>query len=70
MKSPLCPNCDQRVANHPENGCVLAALIQVARDRGGVPERKLRKLHAECNVDALWDDVGRIVDDLEDGHYS
>lgn len=66
-----CPNClSSPVANRPENGCILAALIQVARERGDMSEAALRKLHANANVDALWNDVGAIVDKLETGDYS
>jgi hypothetical protein len=54
----------------PSEGCVLHDLIQVARDRGETPEKKLRKLHANCDTDALWTHVGEIIDKLEDGYYS
>ena len=65
-----CPNCAAHpVADHPANGCVLAALIQCIRDRGTVPERRLRDVHAHTDVDALWNDVGKIVDRLEEGAY-
>lgn len=70
MPRLTCPNCSSPVAKHPENGCVLGALVQVVRDRGSVPERRLRKLHAEVNTDALWNDLGRVIDDLEEGLYS
>ena len=65
-----CPNCGGNVANHPEDGCVLAALIQVIRERQSMSEKELRKLHANADVDALWDDLGRIIDKLEEGNYS
>ena len=65
-----CPNCGGYAANHPEDGCVLAALIQVIRERQSMSEAKLRKIHAGTVVDVLWDDLGRIIDKLEDGTYS
>ena len=65
----ICPNCTAPVAGHPENGCVLAALIQVLRDRGELSERRLRRVHARTNADALWGDIGRTVNDLADGQY-
>lgn len=65
-----CPNCFEPVKQHPENGCVLAALIGVIRDRGEVEEGDLIELHAECNVDALWDRLGQIIDDLQEGHFT
>jgi hypothetical protein len=68
-KSADCPNCNHPVEDHPANGCVLAAFIRVLEDRG-VDKAKLEKLHAECWVDNLWDDVGPILDRLEEGHYS
>jgi hypothetical protein len=67
---PVCPNCTEPVAKHPENGCVLATFIETIRGRGTVSERKLRKLHAECDADALWNRLGPIVDDLEEGRFS
>lgn len=68
-KKLRCPNCDRHVANHPEDGCVLAALIQVIRDRGEMSERRLRTLHASTDADALWNRLGRVVDDLEEGVF-
>lgn len=68
-KSPACPNCTVPVARSNE-GCLLHDLIQVARDREDTPERKLRKLHATCDVDALWNHLGALVDDLQEGRFS
>lgn len=68
-KRRICPNCTEPVADHPENGCVLAALIDVIRSRGTFGERKLRNIHAAVDADALWCDIGEIVDDLEEGRY-
>lgn len=66
----MCPNCTSPVNGHPENGCVLQALIGVIRDRGNLSERKILDLHANAWVDSLWDDMGPIIDDLEEGQYS
>ncbi len=69
-KKRICPNCTiSAVKDHPEDGCVLAALIQVLREREELPERTLLALHAKTDVDALWDDLGPILDKLEDGSY-
>lgn len=65
-----CPNCVAPVVQHPENGCVLAAFVQVIRERGTMTERALRKLHADTDADALWSVVGRTIDDLEDGNFT
>ncbi|MCB1944521.1 MAG: hypothetical protein KDF55_02185 [Thauera sp.] len=64
-----CPNCNGPVANHPENGCILAALIQVIRDRDVMSERSLRRLHADTDIEVLWCRLGAVVDDLEEGRY-
>ena len=65
-----CPNCTMTftaLRPHPENGCVLAAVAQVARDRGN---KKVSRLHASAtNKGAFWEDMGRIVDRFEDGEY-
>lgn len=68
-KPATCPNCNSPVKGHPDNSCVLNALIGVLRERG-VPAKKLEKLHAACWIDNVWDDIGPIMDRLEDGYYS
>lgn len=68
-KKLKCPNCGGYVANHPEDGCILGAMIQAVRDRDVMPERRLRALHASTNVDRLWDRIGPILDDLEEGAF-
>lgn len=65
-----CPNCTSPVVDHPENGCVLAALIQCIRDRGSKTPKQVTKLHEKCDADALWNRVGPIVDMLEAGVFS
>ena len=64
-----CPNCSCDVEKHPDNGCVLNALIGVVRDRGNVSDLALQDLHAQCSVDSLWGRLGPIVDDLEEGWF-
>lgn len=66
----ICPNCTQPVVDHPQTGCVLAALIGVIRDRGTKPERVLRSIHAKCDINALWDRLGPVIDDLEAGNFT
>lgn len=69
--SRACPNCCvNSVEDHPENGCVLAALIGVIRDRADISDEQRQEIHATCDVDALWNDIGKIVDRLEEGEYS
>jgi hypothetical protein len=65
-----CPLCGGNVARHREDGCILAALIEVIRERDAISEQRLRKIHAHTDVDALWIDLGPIIDGLEDGKYS
>lgn len=65
----ICPNCTYPVENHPENGCVLKALIGVIRDRGQYEEAYLNEIHANTNVDNLWAKLGHIIDDLGEGLY-
>lgn len=60
-----CPNCGDPVAKHPKNDCVLGVMIQVIRERGTMPERKLRALHAKVDIDVFWTSVGKTVDALE-----
>lgn len=69
-KKHICPNCQASVANHPDTACVLGALIALIRDRQSVSERRLRKIHADTDVDAMWEDLGPVIDKLEAGGYS
>jgi hypothetical protein len=68
-KALICPNCSKPVAR-PNEGCVLHDLIQVLRERGEIPERRLRKLHADVDADGFWNDIARIIDRLQDGEYT
>ena len=57
-----CGNCMCPVENHPENGCVVGALFQVLHDRGEMETSEIHRLHATCDVDRLWDEIGLLVD--------
>ena len=66
-----CPNCwAHPVDNHPENGCVLAALVQIIRERETVPETRLLRIHARTDITALWNTLGPLLDRLEVGEFS
>lgn len=67
---PVCPNCCNPINDHPRNQCMLAVLIQCLRERGELEEGQLLKLHQDCDVDALWDQLGLVIDDLGNGRYS
>jgi hypothetical protein len=64
-----CPNCGAAVNAHPDTGCVLYALMTVIRERGNLAEAKVQKIHREVNVDALWEELGPIIDRIEDGAF-
>ena len=67
----MCPNCcDTPIKNHPENGCVLAVFMEVIKSRGTLSKKQQTKIFESCDVGALWDDLGPIIDELEDGSYS
>lgn len=66
---PECPNCGSPVDGHPEDGCILAAMIQCLADRGEIPEEDLLLIHANANTDLLWADLGPILDKLGNGIY-
>ena len=70
MTTATCPNCGCPVEGHPNNACVLAALIGVVRDRENLTEDELLALHRNACVDVMWDDIGPILDRLEEGFYS
>jgi len=64
-----CPNCGEDITAHPDNDCVLNLFIGVLRDRG-MHEAELMRLHRTCDIDALWTDLGPILDNLQDGEYA
>ena len=66
----VCPNCGDPIDAHERNGCVLEAFIGVLRSRDNLSETALQDIWSNCNVDALWDDLGRVLDNLEAGHYT
>lgn len=65
-----CPNCREQVVTHAENGCALALLIQLVRERGDHSEHTLLNLHYMCDTDKMWDDLGPVVDQMERGDYN
>lgn len=66
--TPACPNCGLPVG-HEEDGCVLASLMRVVRDRGEHTDEEILRLWANCHADLLWDDIGPIVTRLGLGRY-
>jgi hypothetical protein len=64
-----CPNCGEPVAGHPDTSCTLYGLMQIVRERGNLPEAKVQKIHREVDVDALWEELGPVIDRLEDGAF-
>lgn len=64
-----CPNCGGSVIDHPEDGCVLAALMTVLRDRGTHDQAALQRIHAQCDVESLWRSVDALVDQLAEGRF-
>ena len=67
----ICPNCREDLAKgHPGNGCVLGALFSCIADREGGRRRALMERLADVDECALWDDIGPIVDKLQDGAYN
>lgn len=65
-----CPNCSCPVKTHPRNDCVLAAFVGILRDRGNLSEEKLRAIHCKADMHVFWDDLGPILDRLEEGFYT
>lgn len=70
MKILCCPNCNALITGHPRNECALKVLIGIVRDRGNTSEAVLLQLYAKCDVDALWDRLEPIIDDLELGEFN
>ena len=69
MKCPNCMMTFTRKRPHPENGCVLAAIAQCAKDRGTSPA-EVDRLHAKADSDAFWNQAGKLVDAFENGEFS
>jgi hypothetical protein len=77
IESRQCPNCALMVGHEP-TGCMVEMVISVLHDRyisedADFNERFLRRLDdmwADMNVDALWQAIGPIVDDVENGAYN
>lgn len=65
-----CGNCLSPIENHPENESVVAALFQVLHDRGEMETSEIHRLHALCDVDRLWYELGPLVNRLANGEFS
>lgn len=78
-----CPNCGQHelqfskgvtpevgMFGHPETSCVLYVMAQQACGRETLEPRALFDLLVNCDVDALWDALGPVVDAFERGEFS
>lgn len=68
-KDVSCPNCGRSVIGGDHEGCALHMLIQTLRERGTKSEGRLLELHTQCDADALWTQLGKVADDLEDGRF-
>ncbi len=55
--------------DHPEDGCVQAALMTVLRDRSTHDLAALQRIHAQCDVDSLWRSIDALVDQLAEGWF-
>ncbi len=65
-----CPNCN---APHgvPVESCLLGALLAViVNSRGTVAPEAAARLMESTDIDALWEDLGPVLDTLESGGYS
>lgn len=70
-KKHECPNCvEVFTGSHPQTGCALALLAAILRERGEYSQAKINKLVVDCNVDLLWDRLGRLIDDFGYGDFS
>ena len=65
-----CPNCSCDVEKHPDNGCVLNALIGIVRARQTHSEELLQDLMAHCDHVVLWDFISPLADQLAAGRFS
>lgn len=64
-----CPNCLEKHEVFPDV-CVLHVLLGVAvHGRQSLTNEAAHVVLKNCNADALWDDLGPIVDRLEAGYY-
>jgi hypothetical protein len=65
----LCANC---VRNHDEvdDICVLSVLVGVSlQSRQSITDEQAIDIIKNTNADMLWDDIGPIIDRLEEGYY-
>lgn len=78
-QNPLtCPNCSKPITNHKANGCMLATLVYVLCDRIGevggpndtpLTEEDVLRAWVTADPDLMWDDIGPILNNLQDGVY-
>lgn len=68
FKDLTCPNCSMPVVGD-QDGCVVGSLFGILRERGELEESEVHHLHANCDLDRLWDKVGRLVDELGEGDF-
>jgi hypothetical protein len=65
-----CPNCGDEHAELPSAPCLLAVLLGlIVHDRETMTHEQAQAALAKVDVDALWTDLGPILDRLEDGAY-
>ena len=65
---PDCPNCLRPHKTYEED-CTLHNLLSCLADRGYSDEEELRAIEQRINIDAFWDAVGEVLDNLEVGIY-
>lgn len=69
MSNFTCPNCSAPLDAH-ESGCALHMLTAVLSDRGEHSDEQIEQLLLSCDVAALWEDLGKIVDKFGEGAYA
>lgn len=62
----VCANCMESSTNHPETQCVLAAFVSILEDRGNLTTRQLQNILENTDTNVFWDQVGPLLDGIED----
>lgn len=66
-----CPNCFYEHKDFSVDPCLLHALLAAAvAGRGEITNEQAAEIMRGTNVDALWDDLGPLVDRLVAGFYA
>lgn len=65
---PRCNNCG-RPHGWFRDRCLLSVLLGLAIGGDNLTIPEARSMIDTTNVDALWDDMGPIIDNLAAGHY-